>query len=261
MTKFTTQLDIKEGINTAKIPSGTFSYIHGFSVLSISDGKEIELDSDGNEVGIVLFSGSCDVEIAGKLHRDIGARKQVFSGLPWGIYIPVDTRFRIIGKGAELGICSARCNTKTNYAVIPPENIKVAQVGKNNWQREVRTIISDNVPSVNLILGETINPPGNWSGTPPHKHEKIVENTESLHEELYYFKSDKDQGFGIERLYFSDGKEEFIPLRNNTVTFMPHGYHQIVVGPGYAFYYLFFLAGEGKKLVGYPDPQHKWIIE
>jgi 5-deoxy-glucuronate isomerase len=121
-------------------------------------------------------------------------------------------------------------------------------------------IIGPDSPSVNMLVGETINPPGNWSGTPPHKHEGDKLQGESLHEELYYFRTDKPQGWGIERFYSPEkGINELIYLKENIVTFMPWGYHQIVAGPGYTLYYLFFLAGEGKNLSTFEDKEHCWI--
>ncbi len=83
-------------------------------------------------------------------------------------------------------------------------------------------------PSVNIILGETLNPPGNWSGTPPHKHEIDDLSRESLHEEVYYFRTDKPQGWGIERIYSPErGVNDLLFLQNNSVTFMPWGYTRL----------------------------------
>ncbi len=262
MNRFVSQLEIQQGLNQARIANGTFKYISDFAVLSLKPGEEIRLNSGNSEIGIVIYSGTCDVEVGGTLHRNIGNRESVFGGLPSGAYIPIGAEFVIASKGVELGVCSARCNVKTEYAIVRPEDIKVVQAGKDNWKREVRYVVFENAPSVNLILGETINPAGNWSGTPPHKHEEMKDKIESVHEELYYFKTDREQGFGIERIYSEDRKlNELVLLGNNTVTYMPYGYHQIVAGPGYNLYYTFFLAGEGKNLVGFADPRHKWTSE
>jgi 5-deoxy-glucuronate isomerase len=126
----------------------------------------------------------------------------------------------------------------------------------------VRTVIPPKGFSKNLILGETLNPPGNWSGTPPHRHEVNNLPQESLHEELYYFRTNKPESWGIQRSYSPQrGINEFIPIENHTITLIPNGYHQIVAGPGYWLYYLFFLAGVGNNLCGAPDPEHKWILD
>jgi len=259
---YSTQLNLKEGLNKAKIKRGLFKYISGFQVLSLKDKTEIALDSRGNEVGLVLLEGRCDIGVDGKIYKGLGEREGVFAGYPTAAYIPMNKRFKIMGYNAKIALCYSKCNKDSDFAIINPKDIKIMQVGKDNWKREVRIIIGQNSPSVNMIVGETINPAGNWSGTPAHKHEKLNPPVESLHEELYYFKTDKPQGFGIERIYSYDKNiNELIYLKENTVTFMPWGYHQIVAGPGYTLYYLFFLSGVGKDLIGLADSQHKWINE
>jgi len=262
MKEYFSNLELKSGFNDAAVPGSMFNYISGFSVLSLGKGKEVRLKDDDNEIGLNIFSGSCDILTGGKSYRNLGARPDVFQGLPTGVYIPKGTEVIIKGSGVEMGVCRSKCEKETTFAVISPSEVKVAQVGKGNWAREVHTVIGMDSPSVNLILGETLNPPGNWSGTPSHKHEKDNLPQESLHEELYYFKTERPGGFGIERLYSPERKiNELLLLKNNTVTFMPWGYHQIVAGPGYLLYYLFFLSGAGKELKGFVDPDHAWLIK
>ncbi len=211
-------------------------------------------------MGLIIFSGTCELIIEGQLYKNLGNRQNVFSGLPTGIYIPRDTKYEIISHGVQVGVCFSKCNKKTKPAVISAEDVKVMRAGKGNWQREVRMIIGPGSSSVNMILGETLNPPGNWSGVPPARHERNNLPQESLHEELYYFKTDKPQGWGVERVYSNERNlNELIYLHDNIVTFMPWGYHQIVAAPGYILYYLFFLAGEGNALAQFEDPDHNWI--
>jgi 5-deoxy-glucuronate isomerase len=262
MSKFINQLKLKEGVSVADLSQSDFRFIKSFEVVSFCKPGEIKVGGPKVETAVVMFSGTCDIEIDGKGYRDIGGRKDVFSGLPSGAYIPVGSSAMIKSNDCSFAVISGFCEKKTEFAVIKADDVKVMQVGKNNWAREVRMILGQQSPSVNLLVGETHNPPGNWSGTPPHKHEKSGASDESLHEELYYFKTDKPQGFGIERFYSPErGINELIPLSDGSVTCMPFGYHQIVAGPGYWLYYLFALSGEGKKLTGFVDPQHKWINE
>ena len=47
-----------------------------------------------------------------------------------------------------------------------------------------------------LIAGETVKPPGGWSSWPPHRHE---------HEEVYLYRFDPAQGFGISMSYGERG--------------------------------------------------------
>lgn len=258
-----TTLDVDAGKTTLDFSKAeVFRFIKSFSLLSLKNNQEQQIVSGDKELGVLVLSGSCDISVDGKIYRGLGARESVFSGLPAAFYVPINKTVKLISHSVCLAICACACEKETEFALIRPENVKVMQVGKLNWQREVRMIISKDSPSVNLILGETLNPPGNWSGTPAHRHEKANPPAESLHEELYYFKTDKPQGFGIERIYSPERNiNELIYLKENTVTYMPWGYHQIVAGPGYALYYLFFLAGGGKELAGIPDSEHTWINE
>lgn len=263
MNKYKTQLLVKDSYNKAAIPEKTFNYIMEFGVISLSVGEEIRFENGDSEVGLVIFSGKCDITVDDRVYKVLGERENVFDGLPTGIYIPINMKYTIRSHSypVEIGVCWTKCDTRSEFAIIYPRDIQITQVGRDNWHREVRTIIGKNSPSINLIVGETINPPGNWSGTPPHRHENMNLPDESLHEELYYFKTDRPEGFGIQRIYSPERNvNELILLKNNTITFMPWGYHQVVAGPGDMLYYIFFLAGNGKELAGFIDPEHRWLM-
>lgn len=260
MPQYSGRINTNEAINKTVLPTGMFQYITGFEILSLEQGNNLCFNTGSCEAGLVIFSGSCDLIVEGQTHKNLGNRENVFSGLPAAIYIPRDTEYKIISHGVQLGACFAKCNKKTKPAVISAADMKVIRVGKENWQREVRIIIGPDSPSVNMIIGETLNPSGNWSGIPPARHERNNLPNESLHEEMYYFKTDKPQGWGIERVYSKERDfNELIYLQDNIVTFMPCGYHQVVAAPGYILYYLFFLAGEGNILAQFDDPDHNWI--
>lgn len=237
-----------------------FNYITGFELINFQKSFEYYFKSEKNEIGLLLVKGTCNITINGQEYKELGMREDAFSGLPTGVYIPIHSKFSIKSENALVAVCKTRCSIESEPAIIYPENVKVMNVGKDNWNREVRLIIGPDSPSVNLILGETINPPGNWSGTPPAKHENNNFPIESLHEELYYFKTDKSQGWGIERIYSKERNiNELIYIEDNVVTYIPWGYHQVASAPGYTLYYLFFLAGENKKLTQFEDPEHNWI--
>ncbi|GAG19501.1 unnamed protein product, partial [marine sediment metagenome] len=252
MSRFSLQIQKEYGLEQSLVPENMFNYIQNFWILKLHDHEEANLDTNYSEVGVLILSGKCIIEArdfgypiaSSSVLPCVGSRKNVFEGLPTAIYMPTKEKFKIIAQGeVELAICAGACEEKTQPALIQPKDIKVISVGRGNWKREVRLIIGENSPSVNLIIGECLNPSGNWSGTPPHKHENDNLPYESLHEELYYFKTKTPNGFGIQRLYSPERNiDKLILLKNNTITFIPWGYHQIVAGPGYPLYYLFFLS-------------------
>jgi 5-deoxy-glucuronate isomerase len=228
-------------------------FIKEFRILKVGEGQRYDHFSEKSEIGLVVLTGGGNIKFKGKTFK-IGGRKDVFNGLPKAFYFPPENGFQVCGGPLEVAICETLAEKRGEFKVISESDIIVNKVGKENWEREVRLIIPPRSFSQNLIIGETLNPSGNWSGTPAHKHEIDNLPLESLHEELYFFKTQKPQGWGIQRIYSDSEKvNELIFIEDNTVTLMPFGYHQVVAGPGHNLYYLFFLSGKGNNLCGNVD--------
>ena len=77
-------------------------------------------------------------------------------------------------------------------------------------------------------------------------------------EEVYLFKLDPENGFGIQLRYDGEGEEAFT-VRDGDVAAIPAGYHPVVAAPGYALCYLWVMAGEGRQMIPYLDPEHAWV--
>ena len=110
------------------------------------------------------------------------------------------------------------------------------------------------------MLGETINPPGNWSSYPPHKHDRHAPPEEVALEEVYYYRFKPDGGFGVQLIY-DDRDERALIVRDGDVVAIPSGYHPVVAAPGYTLYYLWVMAGEGRQLAPFFDARHAWVQE
>lgn len=259
MSQFATTVENKNGFNEVVLhPEHRF--IQNFGILNLTENSSFSHETKDCEYALSILEGSCSIEVEGKVFQNIKSRENLFQGLPAALYIPAYSKFTVRKGNAKIAVCSGKCSKKKEPVLITQENTKVMDVGKDNWRREVRILIGPDGPSENIILGETINPPGNWSGTPPHRHEKDNLPQESLHEEIYFFKTDKPQGWGLQRFYSPERDiNELIYLQDNSVTFMPWGYHQVAAGPGYTLYYLFFLAGNGNDLKAFEDRDHNWI--
>ena len=111
--------------------------------------------------------------------------------------------------------------------------------------------------SQRFIIGETINPPGNWSGIPAHKHD-AMSSSENVLEELYLFKMKPNDGYGVQLQYGDERKDAFI-VGNNDVAFFKDGYHPTVTMPGVAAGYLWVIAGEKKDYLIKTDPRFSWV--
>ena len=232
-----------------------------FGLVRLRDGERYAHPSVGEEHAVVLLSGSCRVDVAGEATIVLGARKNVFDGYASAVYVPPETPFVMLATGdVEVAICSASTDEGGPVTVIRPEDVNVRQVGKDNWTRTVTDVIGDNVGARRLIVGETYNPPGNWSSAPPHRHDHNNPPDECDMEEVYFYRFDPPQGFGIQRVYEpSMGLDETFTVQEDDAVAIPFGYHPVVAAPGYRLYYLWALAGEERALLPWDDPEHAWV--
>ncbi|MGB9595649.1 MAG: 5-deoxy-glucuronate isomerase [Candidatus Poribacteria bacterium] len=232
-----------------------------FGILRLNKGEGFSENSNSDEVGLIILTGKCSVKIDRHKFDSIGSRSSVFGGKAYGVYIPPNTNYEIVGEGkAEIAVCKAPSDIKTEPVLITPDLVNVRNVGQHNWQRQVHDIIDARITASKLVIGETFNPPGNWSSYPPHRHDYDNLPDESEQEELYFFKVEPSQGFGIQRIYTDDlSVNVAYIIQNNNVVAIPKGYHPVSAAPGYQLYYLWVLAGEKRILKPKDDPAHLWI--
>lgn len=243
-----------------------------FGLLSLSSG-DWSTRTGRCEHGLDIHSGVVSLEIASPTQnhscRRLGSRKNAFDGLPTAVYLPPGLSYRIsvVEGPVEIAIFSATAREfKAEPAVVRPGSAVKASIGKGNWSSDVYICIGDNVSAAKLIIGETINPPGNWSDSPPHKHDAFIPPNEAVLEEIQYFKTSPDQGFGIIRLYTQPNDpapmNEVYVVENGDTVVIPRGYHLAAAAPGYALHCTWALAGEVRKYGAWThDPRHAWLRE
>lgn len=233
-------------------------YIREFGILRLNDGH-FDNHTGACEAMLHIIEGSCTLTAGGETFTDLGNRDHPFTGRPTAVYLPPNTSYSIQASQVEIAITLAKARPGGGVILIQPERVSPNQVGKDNWQRTVTMIAPPGFPSQKLILGETINPPGNWSGVPTHKHDIENPGVESVHEELYYFRTDRPGGWGLERIYDKKDMDEMVLLQDRVVTIMSRGYHTVSAAPGHTLYYAFVLAGPSKSLRVTLDPDQAWI--
>ncbi|MBS7634421.1 5-deoxy-glucuronate isomerase [Candidatus Bathyarchaeota archaeon] len=241
-----------------------------YGVLYLSEkGEEYADKTRNHEAVIVDFSGKFEIVIdcpLQKVHDEFtGSRNDVFSDKPVAIYLPRETTYKIIALSPKLEMGVSKAPSDADYPPVIVKDNEVAErtVGAWNWRRRIRLAVVDNVRASRLLVGETLNPPGNWSSVPPHKHDSEGPDEVPL-EEVYFFKFKPNQGFGIQRIYTpqddTDPIDEAYVIENNDTVVLPRGYHPVVAAPGYQLYYLWVLAGD-RRIYGAwsDDPKHRWL--
>ncbi|MEP6754596.1 MAG: 5-deoxy-glucuronate isomerase [Chthonomonadales bacterium] len=240
------------------------------STIRLQRQHSTEIVLKGEEGVLDIFSGTCTVEIRSRTgdatYREIGQRANVFAGLPFMVYLPLNATATITADSdtLEIALITAKADVGYEPKLVYPDEAVNKVVGKDNWQRSVVTSIGEDVQAQRLLVGETVNPPGNWSSSPPHKHDC---NTppEAKMEEVYYYKTNPLQGFGMQRMYTAPGypepMNECFVVQSGDAVAIPGGYHPVVAAPGYQLFYLWALAGETRSYgAGTDDPEHAWIL-
>lgn len=233
-----------------------------FGLVNLHPGDALRDGTKEEEAVFHVFGGTCDVEGEGFDFRKVGERESVFDGKASAVYFPPRTRF-VIRATSELhaAIVKAPAAAGGPPQVIRPRDVRIREVGKDNWRRRVHDVGVDNVEATCLIFGETFNPPGNWSSAPPHKHDMEALPAENKLEELYLFRIRPKQGFGLQRVYTADGYDQVFVVEDGDVVTLPRGFHPVVAAPGYELYYFWVLAAfRDRKLVPREDPRHAWIL-
>ena len=232
-----------------------------FGVLRLDGSMREELDTKGRECLGVVLTGRCTVEGEGFAWKSIGGRSNVFAAPPTSFYLGPGTHCGINADGpVDVALAFSPSDLKLKAVLIPPEQTKARVVGVHNWTRTVTDILPPSSPARYLLVGETIQAPGNWSSYPPHCHEKDNPPLETKLEEVYYFKLLPSRGFGMQRLYSDDGSlDEAHTVVDNDVVLIPRGYHPVAAAPGYQLYYLWMLAGDKRVMIPRDDPGHAWV--
>jgi 5-deoxy-glucuronate isomerase len=242
-----------------------------FARLQLEAGERYAAETGAREYVLDFFAGSASVKVQGpggyeQAFLEAGGRADVFAGPPVMLYLPPRSAYEVhAGSGsADLGIFSAPSQAKIP-AVLREGSVVVAkQVGRGNWQRTVYSALAEDVAAERLLAGETLNPPGNWSSYPPHKHDRSNPPHEAVLEEIYFFRVKPAEGFGFMWTYTApDDPQAFsdvFMVQDGDTVLLPRGYHPVVAAPGYQLHYTWALAGEERRYGGWADdPRHAWI--
>jgi 5-deoxy-glucuronate isomerase len=232
------------------------------SLAQLSRGERETL-RDGGEMCAIVLSGAVYVTIDGTDFGTATRDGDVFESAGDAVYVPPDQMLELVApRDSVVAVAAAPLADRPAGVarLITPSEQDVRTAGTGNWSRSIRTILGPADDAGRLVLGETINPPGNWSSYPPHKHDRHAPPEEVALEEVYYYRVKPEGGFGVQLIY-DDRDERAQIVRDGDVVAIPSGYHPVVAAPGYSLYYLWVMAGEGRELAPFFDPRHAWIQE
>ncbi len=242
-----------------ELPAGALEHLR-FGLARLAEGQTLTLDTEDRELLLVVLDAPQPLLLtAAGSELTLPARRSVFADGPSALYAPADVRLRLSGP-LLAGIFQARApHSSGEPYVILPDEVQTSRRGHGSFARDVCEILPPERPAARLLAGETINPPGNWSSSPPHKHDCDDPPTEARLEEVYLYRMHPAQGFALQHSYHAGGPARTFAVGDLDVAAIPAGYHPVVAAPGYELYYLWCLAGEGRTLRWRSDPAHAWV--
>lgn len=244
-------------------PAGAQLRYLDFQVLSLRAGATLELDTAGRETGLLTVSG------AGTAVADHDkfalARRSVFEELSSLLYVPPGAALSVTATTDWcVAVGTAPATGRYPARLIRPEEMKVEQRGGGAALRQIHHVLTHPLPAERLIVYEALVPAGAWAGWPPHCHDGRHGSPQL--EETYFFRFDRDEGFGFHRNYLEDGSfDEVFTVHDGDCVVVPKGFHVTAPSPAANMWVLNFLAGEpvGEERARPPyfDPTTTWITD
>jgi 5-deoxy-glucuronate isomerase len=233
-------------------------FVH-FAVRQIAPRRAWRSRTGAAECCLVLLAGQCRVVFDGR-EETLGPRASVFAAYPHAIYLPPGTSFRVeadrlteIADGRA--IVSSKQASRLEARVIAPQDCGYEIRGGGNATRQIVDIMPPAFPADRLLVCEVFTPSGNWSSYPPHKHDVDRPPHEVKLEEIYYYRFDHPDAYGIQRLY-DRRSDRAVTVHHGDVTLIRSGYHPFVAAYGYNAYYLNVLAGTRRSMAASDDPRY-----
>ncbi len=237
------------------------------AVRRLSHGETWSGSTGENEFVHVILGGVCAIRTSQGSFERVGRRPNVFSGMPYALYLSRHTDFTIeaLGDGLEVASCWVATDEDHPARLVTPATSAIELRGGDNASRQINSIIPPGFDCQRLVCVEVYTPGGNWSSYPPHKHDvHRIDSAGNLLEadleEIYFYKLDRTEGYAYQRVYTDDRSIDAVMLaQNHDAVLVPAGYHPVVSAHGYTTYYLNFLAGSAQSLANSDDPAYTWV--
>ncbi len=215
----------------------------------------------------VILGGVCRVQTSAGDFPRVGRRPDVFSGMPYAVYLSrrMDFVIEALTDGLEVATCWVPTDQDHPARLVTPADCAIELRGGGNASRQINSILPPGFDCHRLVCVEVYTPGGNWSSYPPHKHDVHREDAagnilEADLEEIYFYKMDRPGGYAYQRVYNDERSMDGLLLaEQHDAVLVPEGYHPVVSAHGYTIYYLNFLAGSAQSLANSDDPAYAWV--
>lgn len=243
-----------------------------FNIVRLKQGEGYYQNVPGYETCFVMWEGKCDIEVDGTMFAAVGSRDNIWENpRADSVYVPTGAKVRVkaLTPNAAIAVAGNRCDVRYQPYRIAPKEVRSVEVGSvdTHSHRVIYHILGakDEGRTGNFLICELYGNPGCWAGYPPHKHGDDIPSGEGTwaetgFEEVYHFRYNPDNGFGLQTDYYPDGSGDTWTLRTGDTTLISGGYHPSVTSPCHAVYVFAILAGHTQhSLVQNFDPEYSYL--
>ena len=242
----------------------TISY---FNLVKLQKGESYNTFLEDYESVWVVLSGNCDLIVDEKAFKNIGKRKNIWSGQAESVYAPIQSQVNInANSDVEIAVGGGKCEEKYEPFFIGQSDVQMVNVGSSETKshRQIFHILSQHHKDRcgRLLISELWAEEGCWSGYPPHKHDTDNLPEETDFEEIYHYRFNPDNGFGGQYLMLKDGSEQCFVTRNGDTFAFEQGYHPTSTSPGHKGYIFTILVGRTEKsLIQNFKEEHRYLLD
>lgn len=224
--------------------------------LLLSAGNSVHFAVQDEETVVVLLEGQGSFDVADQSWN--ARRGNVFADPATALLLPPGVELKVhAASPLEAVLISTPAPAGGAPVLCGPADVAAVERGTDLYKREVRNLFTTDPHAKRLMVGETVNATGHWSSYPPHKHDG--KDNELRLEEMYYYRVNPPEGFGLHISYTASGEAATHQVRDGDLVLIPYGYHSVSAPPRYELYYLWAIAGDERKLAVYEDPAHRWV--
>src|SRR5689334_18778070 len=112
-------------------------------------GKMWDFETHENELALVVLGGVCEIRSNIGKWTDVGRRPNVFSGMPYTLYLPPGTRFTVEAKSQDLDIAYGWCLANASHParLVKPNEVEIEIRGGGNVTRQINKMIPPGFPA------------------------------------------------------------------------------------------------------------------
>lgn len=215
--------------------------------------------TQNRETVLYILVGQCTVEAhgswGGMTCRNLGDRRDVFSGLPTAVVLAPHTEYTVVPMTHTLDIAVGSLPLEGDCerppSVVRPQDVQVHQIGEAYHARTVREVLGGGGPALRLRAGETINPMGHWSSWPHHEFDANPDLA-PLFEEVFLYFTKPSNGWALQKregLFCTNQPiDDVLIVHNGDAGVMPLGNHPIVAGVDSQVLYVWFYVSPIPKI-------------